>query len=101
VLNNVDKLLKEAELQALHALGKFYVKEMRKRTPVDKGNLKQKCNYKVENDKLYLLNEAEYAGYVEYGTYKMQAQPFMKPAIFDTITQANKIVKEVFDAKLK
>lgn len=28
-----------------------------------------------------VISEAPYSGYVEFGTYKMAAQPFMRPAI--------------------
>lgn len=32
------------------------------------------------DDTYYVTAEADYAKYVEYGTYKMQAQPYMRPA---------------------
>ena len=49
--------------------------------PVDTGNLKGSISAKVESPtKAVVEAAAEYAGYVEYGTYKMAAQPYMMPA---------------------
>lgn len=49
--------------------------------PVDTGYLKGSIS--VENEsptKSLVIASAEYASYVEYGTYKMAAQPFLMPA---------------------
>lgn len=35
---------------------------------------------------------AEYSSYVEYGTYKMRAQPYMRPAVAQTRQELPKIV---------
>ena len=49
--------------------------------PVDTGFLKGSIATKVESPTMALvIASAEYASYVEYGTYKMAAQPFLMPA---------------------
>lgn len=49
--------------------------------PVDTGNLRDSIQQSIE-DQYYgeLVAEAEYAGFVEFGTSKMEAQPYMEPA---------------------
>ena len=77
---NRDKIVRAA---ALHIL-----EEARKRTPVGKpkkdgrGHLRDNSNVNTEyagyaNVEYY----AEYAPYVELGTYKMTARPYLKPAV--------------------
>lgn len=102
--NDIPKLiftLERVQDDVLHELGKFYVKEMKKRVPVDTGNLRDKCGYKVEANKLYLTNDTDYAGYVEFGTYKMMEQPFMRPAVLETVGKALNVIKRCYDAKFK
>lgn len=95
------KLLKQSSDESLHTLGKFYVDEMKQRTPVDKGALRNSCKYKIINNKLHIINDEDYAGYVEFGTYKMNAQPFARPAVFDNIQKATQILKGEYNAGLE
>ena len=51
--------------------------------PVDTGNLKNSIQTKREDEGLtYTVGPrgVDYAIYVEYGTYKMHAQPYLRPA---------------------
>ena len=70
---NRDKIIKAA---AFHILG-----EARKRAPVATGALRD--NSEVVNGDGYTNVEfrQEYAAYVELGTHKMSAQPFLTPAV--------------------
>jgi HK97 gp10 family phage protein len=53
--------------------------------PVDTGELRDSIDYNVEADgSLNFEATAEYAGYVEFGTSKMSAQPFFMPPL-DTL----------------
>ena len=49
--------------------------------PVDTGYLQSSINYYVDGQSLILQADADYTSFVEYGTYKMGAQPFLEPAI--------------------
>ena len=50
--------------------------------PVDTGNLRNSISHAVESgeDAVYIGTNVEYAPYVELGTRRMAAQPFLRPA---------------------
>ncbi len=49
--------------------------------PVDTGYLRSTVFVKEEGDDVLIGFDAPYASYVEFGTYKMAAQPFLRPAL--------------------
>ena len=49
--------------------------------PVDTGNLRDSITYKVDGDEGKVGTNVEYAIHQEYGTKKMSAQPFLRPAL--------------------
>jgi len=51
--------------------------------PVDTGYLHNSAFIQVQSDDVLFGFEAHYASYVEFGTYKMAAQPYLRPAIDD------------------
>ena len=48
--------------------------------PVDTGALQGSIEANVEEFYATIAPATEYAGYVEFGTWKMAAQPYMRPA---------------------
>jgi len=83
IINRTGKFmsqLNENEKAGLELAGEFLVGKMNIYTPVRTGYLRSRNSYQISKNELYLQNDAPYAGFVEYGTYKMKAQPFMKPA---------------------
>lgn len=48
--------------------------------PVDTGNLRNSITHTSDDDTAYIGTNVEYAPYVEYGTSRTKAQPFLKPA---------------------
>lgn len=50
--------------------------------PVDTGNLRNSITHVVESaeDAVYVGTNVEYAAYVELGTTRTQAQPYLRPA---------------------
>lgn len=61
-----------SELIALDAQG---------RAPVRTGNLRSSIGSSSQKKEGEVFAGAEYAAFVEYGTYKMPAQPFLGPAV--------------------
>ncbi len=46
-----------------------------------------------DEDKVYVGTNVEYAAYVEFGTSKMKAKPYLKPAIADHLSEYEEIVR--------
>lgn len=69
----------------------------KKRAPVDTGNLRREIRTKLEDDGLTstTTSNADYSVYVEYGTRKQTAQPFMRPSFEEQKDQFVKDIKNV------
>lgn len=48
--------------------------------PVDTGRLRNSISHAVEGNTAYIGTNVEYAPYVEFGTHKQRAQPYLQPA---------------------
>lgn len=80
-VETVKKTLSEKRRIALEAVGVFVEGEAMERAPVKTGNLKGSITHAVENDNAVLVGTpVDYAPHVELGTYKMEEQPFLRPA---------------------
>lgn len=70
-------LAKQAALEAIGLQAEGYAKA---KCPVDTGNLRNSISHAASGDSAYIGTNVEYAPYVEFGTRKMAAQPYLKPA---------------------
>lgn len=65
--------------------------------PVDTGRLRNSITHTVQGDSAYIGTNVEYAPYVEMGTSRMKAQPYLKPAVQNHMNEykslANKALK--------
>lgn len=52
----------------------------KRRCPVDTGNLRNSITHAAEGGTAYVGTNVEYAAYVELGTARTQAQPYLRPA---------------------
>jgi len=98
ILNFIG-VLDNKEFECMNEIGQFCKSKMDEYVPVDTGYLKSRNDFKVTkffHRKLTLINDAPYAGYVEMGTYKMQAQPFIRPAMENHISEINAITRRVY-----
>ena len=69
--------------------------EAKKLCPVDTGKLRASITPVIESWAAgYVGTNTHYAPYVEYGTRKMEAQPFLEPAFLEGQRQASKIFGE-------
>jgi HK97 gp10 family phage protein len=67
--------------------------------PVRTGRLRASITYTVADGQLIIMATAPYALYVEFGTRKMRAQPYIRPSIdayMDALTSS--IEEQVLDA---
>lgn len=67
--------------EAFNTVGPTLLGEMQNRTPVDTGELRNSESSTVGDKQLTLSASAGHAGFVEFGTRKMAAQPYMRPTI--------------------
>jgi HK97 gp10 family phage protein len=65
----------------LETMGQIVVEEMQSLVPVDTGALHDSIDYNVTDTDLNFEATEDYAGFVEYGTSRMVAQPYFMPAI--------------------
>lgn len=56
--------------------------------PVDTGFLRSTVFVREDGDDVVIGFEAPYASYVEFGTYKMAAQPYLRPAFDEAELEA-------------
>lgn len=70
--------------------------------PVDTGALSQSSNVsETGENEANLAFEVPYAGYVEFGTIKMSAQPFLRPAIEMNKSEIVKITGNVVQDNIR
>ena len=64
--------------------------------PVDTGRLRNSITHDVRSleEAVYIGTNVEYAPYQEYGTYKMNAQPFLRPAVNEHLEEYKNIANQ-------
>ena len=62
------------------AAGEAVAGDARSLCPVDTGRLRGSISVNADGSKAVVCANTDYAAYVEFGTSKMAAQPFMVPA---------------------
>lgn len=104
-VDNTDSVLRELEARTDRILevwgGKVetYAKEL---TPVDTGSLRTSLRHKKKDENtmeviaggdFFVKNMVDYAVYVEMGTSKTRAQPYLRPACENHIDEYKKIIE--------
>ena len=71
-------------------------------SPVDTGNLRSSINFKVESeDEARVGTNVDYAPHVEFGTKKMSAQPYLRPALDNNRNQIEKMIADAISKAVK
>lgn len=90
---------------AVKELGTIAFKSARQIVPVDTGRLKTSIEVELERQnlisKVEIGTDVPYAAYVEYGTSRQRAQPYMRPSLTQARRQAGPVVKAVINEYLK
>lgn len=95
--NHIDEYLKAvdaAKQRGLEKVGLTAERYAKALCPVDTGRLRNSISHAVEGDSVYIGTNVEYAVYVEKGTRKMQAYPYLKPAAQDHADEYKQILLE-------
>lgn len=69
--------------------------------PVDTGYLRSTVFVQKDGDNVEIGFEAPYASYVEFGTYKMAAQPFLRPALDNAEAAALSAIVDSVQKKMR
>ena len=97
--DEVNKDIQSAITEALETIGKRVVAYAKADCPVDTGKLRDSIQYVVDDsdNSLSVGTNVEYAPYVEMGTSRQKAQPFLRPAV----TEHTDEYKKIFEDKMK
>lgn len=93
-LGAVKNATEDAIKRALEIIGGKAETNVKAITPVDTGNLRNSITHKREESKaVYIGTNVEYAPFVELGTVKMKAKPYLRPGIENNMSDYEKILK--------
>lgn len=92
----VRAALDAAKLRSLEGCGMTCEAFAKALCPVDTGHLRGSIAHKVAGDGVTIGSDVSYAGYVELGTYKMAARPYLKPAVHNNAQTYVNIVKNEY-----
>ena len=102
-LSNVLNAMQDKRKTALETIGQFVEGEAVLRCPVGQyddgrvgGNLRNSIKNVVAEDNVTVGTDVEYSGYVEKGTSRQKAQPYLTPAIEDNTSSIEQIVRQVY-----
>lgn len=104
VESNLDAILDELDAKkaiVLEAWGQLGQSEAKVRAAVDTGDLRRSIQYdvKLSEDKVDIgCNKelGEHAPYVEFGTSKTEAQPFLAPSLQENTRKFKQIAEVIF-----
>lgn len=85
ILDELQESINEGITRGVSEAGEIVVTEAKANCPVDTGNLRASINKQVSGNTCTVGTNCEYAGYVEFGTYKMAAQPYLVPALLNNV----------------
>jgi len=97
ILRNVGK----NKAAALNEIGARTTARAKELAAVDTGEMRDKINYVVDGNTLLIKADADHSSFVEFGTYKMAAQPFMLPAVREVERQLPSIMRQVAGGGLR
>ncbi len=80
----------ETALVAIGLAAESHAKEL---CPVDTGRLRNSITHTNDDDSAYIGTNVEYAAYVELGTFRMKARPYLKPAAENYVDEYRALAK--------
>lgn len=92
----VTQGIKSAIGTALEKIGLLAEGYAQMKCPVDTGNLRGSITHEVDAGEkaVYIGTNVEYAPYVELGTSKQKAQPYLRPAATEHGNQYRQVLKD-------
>lgn len=87
--------------EAFNVFGSIFLSTAQSLCPVRSGYLLSSINVNVSGDGVTCEAGAHYAQYVEYGTWKMGARPFMEPALSIALAASAGAFQEAYDMAME
>lgn len=97
----IMKELERAEQAALEAIGLYVESRAKLLTPVDTGRLRDSIDHFSDKEKATIGTAVEYAVFIEKGTSKQVAQPYLTPAVEDNIKEINRLASKTIKDMMK
>lgn len=92
-VNEVDARLTQGIENALEAIGMQVENHAKAKCPVDTGNLRNSITHTSDSESAYIGTDVFYSGYVELGTSRQRAQPYLRPAVVDHVDELKRIAE--------
>ena len=93
-LQAVLSKIEDNKINSLEEIGEQLSTKASQKAPVDTGELRDSVGYEVESDAATIGATAKHAPYVELGTSKAPAQPFLETTVMDNVGTIEKIINE-------
>ena len=88
--------IKQAITAALEVVGGTAERHVKEVTPVDTGRLRNSITHAPVSESVEMVGTGvEYAVYVEFGTSKMGAQPYLRPGVENHAAEYGNIIKSM------
>ena len=97
VKDNVDEVLDaiaKAKVRGLNAIGAAAEANAKEICPVDTGRLRNSITHTQDGDNAYIGTNVEYAPYVEFGTSRRKAKPYLRPAATEHTAEYKALMEE-------
>lgn len=88
-----EAAMNKAMARALEKIGLAAEGYAKRLCPVDTGRLRNSITHVVSSNKVYIGTNVEYGPFVELGTSRKKARPFLRPAAQDHASQYRAIIK--------
>lgn len=103
IVDNSSEVLNATEAQitkALESIGLLAEGHAKVICPVDTGRLRNSLTHQTNSGekKVYIGTNVDYASYVEFGTSRMRAQPYLKPAVQDHLDEYKQAIKDALSS---
>ena len=93
--------MKKNKAQALEEIGARVERRAKELVPVDTGFLRSSINHQVAGNVLHINADADYASFIEFGTMRMTAQPYLLPAVREVQPQIPSIMANLATGRIR
>jgi len=92
--DEVRRLIPKALARGLEKVGLTAEGYAKKLCPVDTGRLRNSITHQLKGLSVYIGTAVEYGRFVEYGTKRQKAQPYLRPTATDHADRYHKIIED-------